>query len=240
MPARNRQSGGMKFYNIFKGKFTLKVPEAHEGNTYMGEDIVTRTNVMNKEVREIHYNALDDLLLVDIKEVDHAEWGKSYDFIFMDGNEYIQVRFSSGSLATSMLIRMENILIDKPVNIELYFFEKDGDVKEKSTLNLFQNGEKLKRLYTKEDPGKLPPPEKKEVNGKSILDWTASMKYWTVLIADLRTKLPGVHTDSADAAQEQSTETPEHHEPTETAKTETPEPDTLPPTQEDEGDDLPF
>ncbi len=236
MPARNRQSGGMKFYNIFKGKFTLKVPESHEGNKYQGQDIITRINAVDVEVREIHYNALDDLLLVDIKEVDHAEFGKSYDFIFLDENRYIQVRFSSGSLATSMLIRMENILIDKPLNIELYFFEKDGDKKEKTTLNLFQNGEKLKRLYTKEDPGELPPPEDIELNGKPTLDWSASMRYWSLLIADLRTKLPGVHSEAAEVAQEQDRGVPEET----TEQPATIEPEILPPSQEEEGDDLPF
>ncbi len=232
MPAVNSQTGGFTFYNIFKGKFTSKAPD-----DYTGEDLVERINKEGKAVRERHFNRLEDILLVDIKEEEHDEYGKSYNFFFMDGNEYIKVKVSAGSsVASGIMVRLENILLEKSIDIELYFFPKDKEnPKERTHLNIWQDGKKLGKVYTKDNPGKLPQPVEREINNEMVWDWTEQRKYWSSLIKSMVLVLPGVHQETAQVAQEQDTTPKEPVQETAPTFKQTP-----PLTQEDEADDLPF
>lgn len=232
MPAVNRQAGGFTFYNIFKGKFVRKAPD-----NYTGEDLVERVNHLGKAVRELHFDRLEDLLLVDIKEEDHAEYGKSYNFYFIDGNEYIKLKVScNSSVASGILVRLENIIIDKNLAIELYFFPKDNEnPKDRTALNIFQEDKKLDKVYTKDAPGKLPQPVEVTINNKTEWDWSDQLNYWSVLIKDMASRLPGVHQETANVAQEQDTT------PREAAQEAVPQTQQSPPiTPDDETDDLPF
>jgi len=229
MPATNRQAGGFTFYNIFKGKFTKKAPD-----DYTGEDLVERVNHLGKSVRELHFGNLEDILLVDIKEEDHSEYGSSYNFYFIDGNEYIKVKVSSrSSVASGILVRLENVILDKKLTIKLYFFPKDDEnPKDRTTLNIFQDEKKLERVYTKDNPGKLPQPVEVKMNNKTEWDWSDQMNYWSILIKEIASRLPGVHTESATVAQEQDTTPREAAQAAPSQQS--------PPMTQDEGDDLPF
>lgn len=45
------------------------------------------------------------------------------------------------------------------------------DKEERTVIFIIQNGETLKRFYTKDDPKDLPQPEKVKVNGQEVYDW---------------------------------------------------------------------
>ena len=229
MPAVNRQAGGFTFYNIFRGKFVRKAPDG-----YAGEDLVERVNHLGKAVRELHFDRLEDIILVDIKIEDHAEYGKSYNFYFIDGNEYIKLKVScNSSVASGILVRLENIFLENKFAIQLYFFPKDNEnTKDRTTLNIFQEDKKLERVYTKDNPGKLPQPIDVVINNKPELDWSDQLNYWSALIKDIASRLPGVHTETANVAQEQDT-TPRE-------AVQAPTSQSSPPMTPDEADDLPF
>ena len=234
MPPRVR-SNNMTFYNVYKGKFTKRI----QGPT-SDPEVVRRTNQLGQEVLEYHYDALDNLVLAKIEETDHPEYGKSYDITCIDGNEYCKIRFSAGALASLFLRRLENIKLDEPFSIELYYFEDD----DRAALNIYQGGQKVDVVYTKENPGKLPPPKIVKINNKDTWDWTDQLNYWTNLISEINQHLPGVQVGMAESAQHQSTEQPEDWTPDD-------EPTPHPPVEkrrvtydpnadQQEDDDLPF
>lgn len=198
MPPRVRNSN-MTYYNVFKGKFTKKADVPTD------PDVVTRTNHLGNTVHEYHFDALDNMYLAKIEEVEHEEYGLSYDITCIDGNEYCKIRFSQGALATAFLTRMENIILDEPFSIELYYFPEE----DKARLNVFQKGNKVEPVYTKDNPGALPPPRKIKINNKETWDWTDQLNYWSQVIKSINQHLPGVHREMAESAQSQSIQKPD-------------------------------
>lgn len=235
MPPRERTN--MTYYNVFMDKFTRRLPDNSEG-----ENIVERTNKEGHKVWEKHYIALDDIVLAKIEEQDHPEFGKSYDITFIDGNEYAKVRLPNGRIGSDFLLRLENIELDVPFSMQL-FMNKET---EKVSLGINQKGEWLSQVYTKANPGKLPPPKQVTYNGKQSWDWTDQLNYWSNLIKEINQHLPGVHDGMASAAHDQSNPPPDDWKPEDNKRTSgtvsyDPKKDNEPPMAPgDETDDLPF
>lgn len=218
------------YINFMRGKFTLRVPEDDPH-----EDKIKRLNKNNINVYERHFDKLSDVFLADVREAEHDEYGPSYEFIFQDQNEYLFLRLSKKSrIATMILNKLENITLDKVFTIRGYYFTDD----DKSAIGIYQDGVKLQNVYTKDNPGALPPPKKIKVSGVDTWDWTEQLVYWSELIKSLKPHMLGVNEVAAQVAQAQA-EAP----PQEPVAAEAPKQSGLAndgPTAEDETDDLPF
>jgi hypothetical protein len=130
------------------GKITKKVPEGTEG-------AIKRTNKKEDVVYEVHYDYVKGLLL-DIGVSDHKDYGKQWLFTLRDGVEMYQLRIGENTPAlTSLLKVLPNCCLKQPITIEPYDFTgKDG--KKRSGVTLKQEGKKVERFFTREDPKGLP------------------------------------------------------------------------------------
>ena len=133
------------YCNLFRGHFTIRA-EANDDN----EKIQTRVNKDGKTVREYHYKKLSKVKLADIREAEHEEYGPSWEFIFLDGNEYVLLKISKNSPVSNMILnRLENLDLKSEVTLVAGYIEEE----EKNLIGVNQHGEWVQRVYTKEKPG---------------------------------------------------------------------------------------
>jgi hypothetical protein len=172
------------YINFYKGRFTLK---AKDGDT--SDKIIVRINKNNETVREYHYDKLSGVMLADIREGKHEEFGSHWEFVFLDGNEYKILRLSKKSrIATQFFNKLENLVLSEPFTIRSFYFEEE----DRGAIAIYQNSKKLENVYTKENPGNLPPPKQQIINGELVWDWTDQLEYWHTLIESLKPHMIGI------------------------------------------------
>jgi hypothetical protein len=200
MPLEN-QSSDFTYINFMNGKFIVRVSEDNPS-----DQKIKRTNKLGATVYELHYDKLSDVLLADIREAEHDEYGPSYEFIFQDENDYLLLRISKKSRVANMILkRLENIKLDQPFTMRGYYFAEE----DKSAVGIYQDGAKIEAAYSKEKPNGLPEPKKVKVNGVDTWDWTEQMDYWSELIKSLKPHMIGVNAVAAQVAQAQAETRPE-------------------------------
>lgn len=215
------------YVNTFQGKFTVRTKE-DDHNPEKRERVTSEGN----KIWEIPYGKLEDVYLADIREATHEQYGASWEFIFMADNKYYLLRIGKNSPISSMILnRLENIDLKKIVTLSAW--QPKGE--DKTIITLWQEGKQIERVYTKENPGALPPPEQKEINGKPVWDWTEQLVYWSELVKSLKPHMQGVHAEAAQVAQEQATVKPPEMTGGGPAHG-----TTTPPATQEEADDLPF
>jgi len=158
-------SSGKTFLKIFGGKI---VQESSKKFT-TDEELKERENKSGNVVYYVEYDSLSGLIVgATIRNVEAL----NADFLELDIVDVVeQYRLSipiDSRFAQSFMYRMLNLDLSKPVEIVPYTFEsKEG--KKVSGLNLFQDGEKVAPLYTREVPNGLP--EAKQVRKGREVKW---------------------------------------------------------------------
>lgn len=158
MALENRQKG--KYITILGGKFSQKVDENTEG-------AVMRTNKLGKNVWELFYDSFTGQLTgISIK--DSNDYGKTWNFHFVDEGEEYHIQLSySNSYAKALLKMLPNIDVSKPFTLSPSLKMVDG--KNQSSLFVYQDGNPIKHAYTKDTPD-YPKMKKIKVKGKESWD----------------------------------------------------------------------
>lgn len=145
------------YCTILDGKIVLQVPEGTEGAT-------ERVNKSNNKVYELKFGALSGTitgLYVQQPPEDKKEYGEQLVVYVTDKTERyaLKMRLSS-SYALGILSRLDNVILTEPVEIKV-FQKADKEHPEKINRVAFikQNGVTCAPVWTRDEPGDLPPLE---------------------------------------------------------------------------------
>lgn len=156
------------YYSIFDGQICRKV-------TAPTATSKERTNKLGKIVHEEHYGYIDGII-TGIFTREHVTYGKSWIIVLDDEGtkQFLQMPYSGGT--TSAFLKMlPNI--DLAATVKIIPNKKTVEGKEKTSLFVTQDGVPVKWFWNKENPGELPPMEKKKVKGKETWDDWDQMEY---------------------------------------------------------------
>lgn len=175
----NREGG--KFFNIYNGKFAIRVPEGTAG-------AVRRENKEKKIVHEIFHDSFE-AKLVGIRTQD-SPYGKNWLFDFnSDGEAYTLQLSYSNSFAKNFLKILPNADLTKEMKVQPSQ-KMEGD-KKKTSLFVSQDGVTLKHAYTKDNPNGLPPMEQVTIKGQQMWDDTKQLEFLhEMVISTIVPKLP--------------------------------------------------
>jgi len=89
-----------------------------------------------------------------------------------DGGQIINVDINEKSRYwQGFMYALPNVDLSRPVELCPYDFTPKGEVKPKTGMTVKQGGNKVPPAFTRESPGKLPPPTEAEFDGKIRLDF---------------------------------------------------------------------
>lgn len=89
-----------------------------------------------------------------------------------DGSEVINVDINEKSRYwQGFMYALPNIDLSRPVELAPYDFTPKGETKPKIGMNVKQGGQKVPPAFTRDAPGKLPPPTEAMFEGKTRLDF---------------------------------------------------------------------
>jgi hypothetical protein len=175
--ALGNSSETQTFVKTFQNFFTTKAGENAPG-------AISRQNKLGKTVWENRYGFVEGHI-TDFgfnSRIDETT-GKEYDNLNIhlnDGQNSYVVSFSKLSNAASCFLQvMGNIDMAKPVRFDL----KYDAAADKTTLFVKQDGQALKWMYTKENPGKKPAWKQVMINGKPTYDRTDEFEFYERAIA---------------------------------------------------------
>ena len=127
----------------------------------------------SKEVYEVGKNTLSGYLeniILDDPPVDHQEYGKSWIFTIVDGDDVFKLRIGAkGREAHAFLARLPNVDFSQPIKVLTYWIEGDDDVF-RNFLAIHQGAAKILPYFTKEEPNGLPDLEVKVVDDIKYYD----------------------------------------------------------------------
>lgn len=158
-------SSGKTFLKIFGGKIVQESSKKFATN----EELKERENKNKSTVYYVEYDSLTGLIVgADIRDVE-ALGADFLELEIVDVVERYKLSMPINSrFAQTFMQRMLALDLSKPVEIVPYSFEsKEG--KKISGLNLFQDGEKVAPLYTKENPNGMP--EAKQIRKGKEMTW---------------------------------------------------------------------
>lgn len=169
MGALENSGDGRTFLNTFKGKFTKRANAETNG-------AVKRTNKNGKEVYELQFDTLRDVIIQEFERRESEEYGLSWNIKLADSKSDDAFTLTlpySGRITMGLFFRLPNTDINLPLTMKLYYFEDE----DKTALVLYQGGNKVEAYWTKDMPHDLPDLEQKTVNNKLVWDSSARMAY---------------------------------------------------------------
>jgi hypothetical protein len=169
------------YYSIYDGKICRQFREATPNSK-------TRVNKNGKTVFEEFYDYIDGVI-TSITTKD-GDYGRFWIVTLDDGGQtqMLQIQASSG-FANGFLKALPNVDLSSKVKL-IPSTKQEGD-KKKSTLFISQHGNPVKWFFTKENPNKLPPLEKKKVKGKEVWDDSEAQEFLEAYVRDhIVPKLP--------------------------------------------------
>lgn len=173
--ALEKYEGG-KYINIYKGKFSVRVPEGTRGAVAR---VLEKGKNAGKTVYEMYYDSFTGKL-VNVRTRD-GEYGKTWEFDFKDKEEVYTLQLSySNSYATNILKMLPNVDLTQEMKVQPD--QKIEDGKTKSSLFISQNGVTLKHAYTKEHPNGLPPMVETTVRGQKVWDDTDRLAFLQAMV----------------------------------------------------------
>lgn len=196
-PAKNQSQ--FIYVGVFEGKFVIRCKEDDPD-----PDKRSRKNKLGEVIWEIPYGKLEDMMLADIREASHDQYGKSWEIIMEAGNDYYLLRLGKRSRLSSMFLsRLENIQLNKPFTLTSWYTDD-----EKNVITIWQDGEKVERAHSRENPNGLPEAKQTTVNGELVWDFSDQIKFYSGVVESLRPHMQGVDHDMQQVAQEQSKPAP--------------------------------
>ncbi len=158
--------------NIFDGKFAIRCKE----NT---ANAVKRTNKLGKEVHELHYESLSNVIITSITKVDNKDYGFGWEIGLSEADEQFILNLPySGRQTNGLFRRLPNIDLKSPITLNSYKIEDDKKPDTyKTFLTVYQGGKKVDTYFTKENPNGLPQLEIIKVKGKDTWDDTKQMEF---------------------------------------------------------------
>lgn len=169
MGALGNSNDGRTFLNTFKGKFTKRANSETK-------DAVKRINKNDKEVWELQFDTLADVIIQEFERRDSEDYGLSWNIKLADSKSDDTFTLTlpySGRVTMGLFFRLPNTDINAPLTMKLYYFEED----DKTALVVYQGGNKVEAYWTKDTPHDMPDLEVKKVNGKDVWDSTARMAF---------------------------------------------------------------
>ena len=173
MGLTNESQGGGNFLKVFDGEIRQKVSSETEG-------AVERTQKNGEVVYEKKFNTLmgtlKKIILLPRKREDYDDqWG----FVINDGlNEYVLTLGYESGLACSFLFRLPNLNFERPLKLKTYWIEKNkgaGDYR--PSLAIHQDGKKIERFFTKDEPHGLPEWKTVMISNKKHYDRSEMMAF---------------------------------------------------------------
>lgn len=167
------------FLSLFKGDIVQRVPSDTPG-------AIKRFTKSGKEVHELHFNTLNGFIenvKVEDPPEDHKEYGRRWVFSIRDeSNEYELGLPYSSSAANGILDRLMNVDFSKPVKIKSWYIEDDGNYKQHITVD--QEGERIDKFFTKENPMGRPEPKQITIDGQPRLDFTDALRFMEKVVKE--------------------------------------------------------
>jgi len=166
MPDLKAGSGGVIYYNLSRGFFRRKSDESNP-------DAVKRTLEDGTVRHEIVTRGFEEVIIVDIEKTIKEYKGKKkavWEVSLLDGEQIKKFTMAvKSSTMSGLMFSLPNIALEKEVNIVTFLGSDD-----KTVLWVQQKDENgtlqaVKRYWTKDNPGKLPPMEKDELG-----DWNSA------------------------------------------------------------------
>lgn len=185
LKTRNKGSNGT-YLKIFGGK----IVEERQENFTSENEVKVRENKLGNKVYYVEYDSVSGKLVnAEMRHVEKIS-ADVLELTIKDGIDNYQLSLNVDSrYGKSFMARMLGIDLDKPIEILPYDFEnKEG--KKISGLNIYQDGQKINSLYTKENPNGLP--EAKQVRkGKEIKwDFTDQVNFYYDKFEEFAAKFP--------------------------------------------------
>lgn len=190
---RRPSSGHVTYLKIFNGKIVRE-----SDKTFASElELKDRENKTGRKVYYVEYDSISGIIThAEMKHIDAL----GIDFIALtikDGPDTYNLSIGAqDKYGKTFMMRMMNIDINKEVDITPYSFE-DKEGKKVAGVNIYQNGEKLPSLYTREVPNGLP--EAKQVRkGKEMKwDFTDQLNFLYDQFDVFKAKFPEVEPETA-------------------------------------------
>lgn len=161
---QNYGDGGV-FLSVADGKLVRSFKEKND-NT---EERITKTGKL------VHEQKFDFIVgkFTDLKTREN-EYGKQYILtVIAEGKKFLLNISYSSRYATSLLKCLPNLDIEKEVKLQPWaMIDKNDPTKKVTGITLWQDGEKIAPLYTRDTPHGLPQMVQVKLKGKMVWDST--------------------------------------------------------------------
>ena len=196
MGLKQRQSTGKNFLKIFDGKIVKESKQPFESDLPIKE----RENKNGDKVYYVEYDMLGGKLSnADIRRVESLDT----DILELHVDDFPDSYVLSIGVETrfgrSFLTRMLNLDLNKEMEIAPYSF-KDKEGKQVSGLVIYQDGEKVMPVYTKEEPNGMPDAKKIRKGKDDKWDFTDQTNFLYDEFDKFKTKFPKSTAAAAPAA----------------------------------------
>lgn len=170
---KRTKSSNSTFLKIFGGKIVQESSKPFETE----ETLKERENKNGTKVYYVEYDSVSgNIRSADIKHIESL----AIDIIELEIVDVVERYVLSipvdSRFGKSFMMRMMNIDLDKPVEIVPYSFT-DKEDKKVSGLNIFQDGEKLAPVYTRDNPNGLPDAKQVRKGKETKWDFTDQMNF---------------------------------------------------------------
>lgn len=164
-----RQQGNITYFRVAGGKLVrpakADTPGAVAVQTPQGE-----------VVHQLHDDFVEGSIagFEDKTSEFNGKTTRSLVVIMQDGDEVYRIEVSRGKQYWSdFLMRLPNLDFDKRVAISPYDITDKDTGRRQQGMSMKQDGRKIARAFSKENPGKLPQPTQVKVNDALVYDWGA-------------------------------------------------------------------
>lgn len=165
----NRSDDRKTYFTIIGGKFSIPTDKDNP-------DAVSRINKEKKEVWELQFTVLEDVIIRNIIKDTTGKFGAQWIVTFEKNGNLLELKMGYASReALSLITRLPNIVIDRPISLQLYTYET-------TSLVVYQGGQKVPKYfqYDKNDPSLMhgmPDAEWIEDNGVEKLNFSKQCKF---------------------------------------------------------------
>ena len=148
------REGKKNYLTIFDGKIASKTDKAEYERSQtqpdMGYSVITRENKNGVVVYERHYDALEGV--ISNATIQDGKFGRNIELEITDVDERYHLQMGLESrYASDFMNRFPSVDLDSVINISPFSFEND-EGKKITGVSLKQNGEKIEKNYTKDNP----------------------------------------------------------------------------------------
>lgn len=168
-----RQDGNVIYFRVAGGKLVRSA----KADTPGAVAVKTPTG---ETVYQLHDDFIEGMITAfDEKTSDfNGKTTRSLVVVMSDTDEVYRIEMTRGKQYwADLLLRLPNVDLSKRITLSPYDITDKDTGSRNQGISMKQQGQKITRAFTKDNPGNLPQPKEIEIDGEKKLDWGPRNKY---------------------------------------------------------------